>query len=83
MTAEELAAHCDVSGPTVYRRLEDLRELDLLEERGRADEDGHHRSVYRSTFDSVTIDLEGGEYVVELVRREPMADRLTDIVEEL
>lgn len=83
-TAADLRDRCDVSGPTVYRRLEELRERDLLVERTRLDpSDGHHRTVYDVVLDRATFELDDGEVSVRLERREDMADRFTRLVEEM
>ncbi len=82
MAASELTEHCDASQPTIYRRLEDLRELDLVVEQTRPDPDrGHHRQVYAPTLDHVRVDLEPGRLAARIVRREDMADRFTRLVE--
>ncbi|AGB30346.1 putative transcriptional regulator [Natrinema pellirubrum DSM 15624] len=82
MSATTLSTHCDASQPTVYRRLEDLRECGLLVERTRPDPDGgHHRTVYSTNLERITADLEGGELTLRIERREDMADRFTDLIE--
>ena len=56
MSASELEAHCDASGPTIYRRLERLREHDLVVERTRPDPaGGHHSKVYVPNLRRVTV----------------------------
>ncbi|MFC6786693.1 ArsR/SmtB family transcription factor [Halobaculum halobium] len=79
----ELADVCGVSEPTVYRRLESLRERGLVEERTRLDEDGHHRGVYRATVERVAFDLAADGVDAEVTRRTSMADRFTDLVGEM
>lgn len=82
MSASTLSEHCDVSRPTVYRRLEDLRACDLLEERTRPDpEGGHHRTVYVTNLRRITVRVGDGLLDVEIDRREDMADRFTRLVE--
>lgn len=82
MTASELADRCGASQPTVYRRLEDLRDLDLVAERTRPDpEGGHHRQEFVPTLDHVRVDLREGTLAARVVRREAMADRFTRLVE--
>ena len=79
----ELADACGVSEPTVYRRLETLRERDLVEERIRLREDGHHHGVFRATVERVAFELAADGVDVELTRRASMADRFTDLVGEM
>jgi DNA-binding transcriptional ArsR family regulator len=82
-SAEELAEHCGVSTPTVYRRLEELREADLVTERTEPDADGHHYTVYRATLDTAVVELTGEGFDVRLTRRDRMADRFTEFVEDV
>lgn len=82
MPASTLSERCDASEPTVYRRLDDLRECDLLHERTRLDPvDGHHRTVYSTNLRRITIDLDEGTLHLRVDRREDMADRFTRLVE--
>ena len=84
MSANALAERCDASGPTIYRRLERLRDCDLVVERTDPDPDGgHHRTVYVATLDSVEIELTPGGFEVVVSRRDRAADRFTTFVEGL
>ncbi|ELZ37394.1 transcriptional regulator [Halorubrum saccharovorum DSM 1137] len=82
MSARTLKNHCDASGPTIYRRLERLREADLVAEQTRPDPDGgHHRQVYAPNLDRIVIDLDEGDLSIEITRRERMTDRFTRLIE--
>jgi predicted transcriptional regulator len=83
MSAERIADHCDVSPTTVYRRVEDLREADLLVEGTRPDEDGHHYTVYRAILDRVVVDVTDDGFEVAVERTESMSERFTRLVEEM
>lgn len=84
MSARTLKDRCDASGPTIYRRLERLREADFVVERTRPDPgDGHHRNVYAPNLDRITIDLGDGSLSIRIARRERMADQFTRLVEEM
>lgn len=84
MSASELKQRCDASGPTIYRRLERLRERDLIEEQTRPDPDGgHHTQVYAPNLRRVTVELVDGELRLEIDRREDMSDRFTRLIEEI
>lgn len=84
MSASTLAERCEASGPTIYRRLERLRDQDLVVEQTRPDPSGgHHHTVYAPNFDRVTVDLQDGRFAVRVRRREDMADRFTRLVEEM
>ena len=83
-SASDLSRACDASEATVYRRLERLREQDLIETVQRIDPDEGPREVYAARLDHVGIDLtpEGFEMDLEYVE-ETAADRLTRLYEEL
>jgi DNA-binding transcriptional ArsR family regulator len=82
MSANTLSERCDASKPTVYRRLEDLRELDLLVEQTKPDPDGgHHSTVYSTNMDRIAVELRDGKLRLEIDRREDIADRFTRLIE--
>ena len=84
MSAAQLADHCDASPPTVYRRLERLREQDLVEATQQLDPEGHHFEVFSARLARVDVELENGTYNVEIERRErDAADRFTELFEGL
>lgn len=83
MSAAELTEACTASRATVYRRLEDLSERDLLEEQTSIDPDGHHRTVYTATLDRVVVDLTDDGFEVRITKRERAADRFTNFIEGL
>jgi DNA-binding HxlR family transcriptional regulator len=83
LSANELEERCEVSPPTIYRRLEDLSEHELIAEQTRPAADGHHYSVYRATLDRVEIDLTETGLDVTVTQREGMADRFTSFVEDI
>lgn len=84
MSARTLKNRCDASGPTIYRRLERLRDVDFVVEQTRPDPDGgHHRQVYAPNLDRIVIDLDEGDLSIEITRRERMADRFTRLIEEI
>jgi len=57
-SAKELAEECNLSLPTVYRRIELLDEYDLVTDHTLVAEDGNHYKVYESNFESTVISLE-------------------------
>jgi DNA-binding transcriptional ArsR family regulator len=83
--AAMLAERLDADPSTVYRRLEALEEHDLVRSRVRPRRDGHHHNVYRTRLRRVTVDIEDGEYRVDIEHETPTdpADRLTDLFEEI
>lgn len=83
MSARDLHERCDASLPTVYRRLDALQESDLLAAQTRIDADGDHYDVYSARFRRLLVELERGEYDVELTLVEDPADRFTRLFEEM
>ncbi|WP_439027966.1 helix-turn-helix domain-containing protein [Haloarchaeobius sp. DT45] len=84
MSATELAETCEMSPPTVYRRVERLQNCGLLAEDMQYAEDGHHYAVYRSTVDHVTVSFADGDLTVDVAREEEaVADRFTRLYEGL
>ncbi len=82
-SAKELAAECDLSLPTVYRRIEMLDEHDLLTARTLVADDGNHYKVYESNFESTVITLEDDEYQVRIYRQDNLPDRFSQLWDEL
>jgi DNA-binding transcriptional ArsR family regulator len=82
-SAKELAEECDLSLPTIYRRLELLQDHDLIIEQTAVAEDGNHYNVYECNFDSTVIQLEDDEYKVRIYRRENLPDRFTQLWDDL
>lgn len=82
-SAKELAEECDMSLPTVYRRIELLQEHDLATERTTVADDGNHFKRYECNFDSTVITLEDDEYKVRIYRKENVPDRFTRLWDEL
>ncbi|MFC7021234.1 MULTISPECIES: ArsR/SmtB family transcription factor [Haloarcula] len=82
-SAKELADECDLSLPTVYRRIEMLDEYDLVTDQTLVADDGNHYKVYESNFDSTVISLEDEEYRVRIYREENLPDRFSQLWDEL
>ena len=82
--AKELADACDMSLPTVYRRLGLLEDYDLVTERTKVADDGNHYNVYDCNFDSTVIKLDDeGGYDVRVYRSENVPDRFAQLWDEL
>lgn len=82
-SAKELSEECDLSLPTIYRRLELLQEHDLITERTAVADDGNHYNIYECNFDSTVITLEDQEYKVQIYRKENLPDRFSQLWDEL
>lgn len=59
LTAKELTAKTDCSSATVYRRLNDLMENELLTECIRFDSDGSHKTAYEASVGAVHVNIDG------------------------
>jgi DNA-binding HxlR family transcriptional regulator len=68
--ARELVSVCEMSRPTVYRRLERLENHDLVSTDTTIDSDGHHRKVFATILERVTIELADHGPTVRLVVRD-------------
>ncbi len=93
MSAKQIADECDMSQPTVYRRVEWLQEHGLVEEQTQVRTGGNDYSVYAATLSEFSLELDDGDYesTVERVaplefpgqREESTADRMTKMWENL
>lgn len=81
--AKQLAEECDLSLPTVYRRIEMLDEYNLINDRTLVAEDGNHYKVYESNFESTVISLQDDEYKVRVYREENLPDRFSQLWDDL
>lgn len=78
-SAEELADHCDVSKPTVYRRLNVLQEHDLLVERSAIDDEGNHYKTYETALESICFAVEAGRFEVDIELAHELVDAEADL----
>ncbi|GAB7013109.1 ArsR/SmtB family transcription factor [Halolamina salina] len=83
LSANELMDRCDASKATTYRRIDRLREHDLIESYQEYDPEGHHYEVYAATLEELRVRLVDGEFVVDLDRTRDPADRMTDLLNQL
>ena len=93
MSAQQLADECEMSEPTVYRRVERLRAHGLLEEQTRVRTSNNNYSVYTATLSEVSITLDDGAFEAALRRtgeesfpgegENDTADRFTRMWEDL
>jgi len=82
-SAKDLSEECDLSLPTVYRRIEMLTQYDLVTDQTLVADDGNHYKVYESNFESTVISLEDDEYKVRIYREENLPDRFSQLWDDL
>ena len=68
MSAQQLADECEMSKPTVYRRVERLQGHGLLEEQTKIRTSNNHYSVYTATLSEVSIELDTGSFEAAVTR---------------
>jgi predicted transcriptional regulator len=71
MSANEIAEACEMSPPTVYRRVDRLKTYGLVEEETRVEPSGNDYRVYTATLREVTLALDEGTF-------EAVVDRVAD-----
>jgi predicted transcriptional regulator len=81
--AKDLAEECDISLPTVYRRLEQLEEQELVTSRTETDTDGNEFQLYECNFESTLISLDDDEYDVRIYRKENLPSRFSQLWDDL
>ncbi|MDB2290664.1 transcriptional regulator, partial [Halorubrum ezzemoulense] len=78
-SAKELSEECDGALSTIYRRVEDMVDNDLLVEQTQIENDGSHHSVYEANVDHVDVDIEDGTIDIKMDIREDAAQRFSRI----
>jgi predicted transcriptional regulator len=82
--AKALAETCDISLPTVYRRLDQLETHDLVTSHTEVDENGNEFKLYDCNFESTVISLDDEyEYDVRIYRRQNLPGRFSQLWDEL
>ena len=82
-SAPALAEACDASHPTIYRRIDRLKNQNLLAERTEPESRWTPPRVYAARFGGLTVDLDDGEFGIEVDREEDTADRFTRLWRDL
>lgn len=83
LSAKELSEACEMSRPTVSRRVNALVEQGFLEEHTHADSGGHHYQEYEARLEGVDVRLRRAGFEVEVDVQPDPADRFASIVGEL
>lgn len=82
-SVEEIADWLDVSKQTVYRRVDELADSDLLREHHRVDPDGNQRKEYETIMDEVTFAVDADGYTVDVQVRPDIAGDFGDLWSDL
>jgi predicted transcriptional regulator len=83
MSARELAEVCDRSLATIYRRVQAMKEYDLLSEEPTVDPDGTQYNEYESDLNEITISVEEGELTVDIDIERDTVDQFAELIESL
>jgi predicted transcriptional regulator len=79
----ELSEECDVALSTIYRRVEDMIDSNLLVERTQITSDGSHHSVYEANVDYLDVHIDDGTIDVRAHVREDAAQRFSRIWDDI
>lgn len=83
VTAEELAADCGVSESTIYRRLESLCDLGLVERCNHLVSDADAKSSYRAVVDGLSVELDADGVRVDRATETPLIEAMETVLEAL
>ncbi|MFD1687201.1 helix-turn-helix domain-containing protein [Halobellus litoreus] len=83
LSANKLAEHCDVSEPTIYRRIHALQEYDMLDEQMEIDDDGHHYKRFRTNLKEARFRVEDGQFGIDIQLKKDYTDKFTDFWNDL
>ncbi|MFH5800824.1 ArsR/SmtB family transcription factor [Haladaptatus sp. CMAA 1911] len=82
MSAQELADRCETSLPTIYRRINELVNYDLLRKQTQK-EDGTQYQIFKTDLKKVCFEIDNGGFVVDVQLRQQMVDQFEDFWGEL
>ena len=82
VSASELADRCGVSKPTVYRRVETLRDHGLVKADLRVSTDGNHHEMFETTVKRVCLEFDSGLSVSVRIDRD-FVDKFAALWEDL
>ena len=83
LSAKELRDETGLSLPTIYRRIEMLKEHDLVGENTVVADDGNHFRVFECTFDSTLIRLSDDEFDIRIYRTENLPSKFENLWDDL
>ncbi|MFB6250916.1 MAG: ArsR/SmtB family transcription factor [Halobellus sp.] len=83
MSAKELAEICDRSLATIYRRVNIMKEYNLLSEELTRDPDGTQYNEYKSNLNEIRISIQEGELTVDIDIERDTVDQFAELIEDL
>lgn len=83
MSAEELEQICDVSLPTVYRRINVLVEYGLLSEQQAVDAEKGQYKQFRTDLKEVRIAVDDGGFNIDIKLRRDTVDRFGEMIRDI
>lgn len=83
MSADELAEACDTSLPTVYRRVNVLKEYDFLTEDRELDAQGNHYKTFETTLERIAFEIDADGFAVDIQRRSGLVDKFEEFWTDL
>ena len=83
LSATELAEHCDVSEPTIHRRIHALQVYAMLDEQTELDGDGHHSKQFRTNLKEARFQVDDGQFDIDIQLKKDYRDKFTDFWSDL
>lgn len=83
LSATELAEQCEVSEPTIYRRIHALQEHDMLDEQTEVDDEGHHYKQFRTTLEEARFRVDDGQFDIDIQLTKDYTDKFADLWNDL
>lgn len=83
MSAQELAAECETSLPTVYRCVNELVEEGFLETQMQPKDDGNHYRTFATNVERIRIVIEDGTVYADVKQHEDIVDRFGNLWQDL
>ena len=83
VSAQELEQVCEVSLPTIYRRLDVLVEYDLLSEERIVKHEQDQSKRYSTDLEELTVEISDGELDVNLAIKKDTVDKFGELFRDL
>lgn len=83
VSAQELEQVCEVSLPTIYRRLDVLVEYDLLSEERIVKHEQDQSKRYSTDLEEITVEISDGELDVNLAIKKDTVDKFGELFQDL